>query len=139
MGAVVAPGAERDKVVGRFAGDFACGTHNEAAKLRCVLLNFGHRSVNHHKPRTCRSSLNSPHQIADSWPQLITWIRNGGKVWPRGNTCVTSAKNSSLNPHRDSKLPRHVTGTKKPFMKHMFKKRTLDSVQKRRMRGGRGT
>ena len=50
--------------------------------------------------------------------------------------CITLAKNSSLNPHRDSQLPRHVTETKKPFMKHMFKKRTLDSVQKRRMRGG---
>ena len=68
------------------SGDVACGTHKEAAKLQCVLLNFGHKSVNHHKPRTCRSSLNSPHQIADSWPQLITWIRNGDKVCPRGNT-----------------------------------------------------
>jgi hypothetical protein len=36
--------------------------------------------------------------------------------------CVTLVKNSSLNPHRNSKLPRHVTETKKPFMKHMFKK-----------------
>jgi hypothetical protein len=50
--------------------------------------------------------------------------------------CVASAKNSSLNPHRDSKLPRRVTGTQKPFVKHMFKKRTWDSVQKRMMRGG---
>ena len=36
--------------------------------------------------------------------------------------CVTLVKNSSLNPHRDSKLPRHVTETKKPFVEHLFKK-----------------
>lgn len=36
--------------------------------------------------------------------------------------CVKLVGISSLNPHRDSKLLRHVPGTKKPFEKHMFKK-----------------